>query len=59
MFSADSWLRLDVLKGIERKIGPEGAVVILNLFFTGPIEATQNGEVEHTDQERCARERDH
>jgi len=38
MFSANSWLGLDVLKGIERKIGSERAVVILNLFFGRPIE---------------------
>jgi hypothetical protein len=41
MFSVDSWLRPEE---IQFKIGSEGAVVILNLFFVGKIETTQNGE---------------
>jgi len=40
MFSTDR-LRLNVLKGIERKIGPERAVVILKLFFGRPEETAQ------------------
>ena len=52
MFSTDGWLRLDILKGIKGKVGCKGAIRILNLFFIGPIEATQNSGVEHTDQEQ-------
>ena len=46
MFSADR-LRLDVLKGIEPKIGSERAIMVLNLFFARPEETTQNGADEH------------
>jgi len=45
MFSADSWMRLEVLKGIEREIYFGRAVVILNLFFCRQEETTQNGGV--------------
>lgn len=51
MFSANRWLGLDALKGIEREIGSERAVVILNLFFGRPIETTQSRGNEQSDVE--------